>query len=88
MSAITEEAIRRAEEMAEDIENLSPDRLCWLVFQNTALKNLPDYSAEAILIIELMRRIWDKLPEAQPTHFGWIIGNEVIDCREPLENDN
>lgn len=86
----TNATIELAEEMSGHLQDLSEDRLCWLVLRNLHLSSLPDFSPESLLVVEMMRRIWPDISEvAHVAPFGYIMQDgSVMDYREPLENEN
>ncbi len=87
---MTSETIRLAQEMAEHLQDLPGDKLCWLVLNNPQLTGMPEFSPESLLVTELMRRSWDSLSDvALVASFGFVMQDEsVIDYRDILENEN
>lgn len=63
-----------AEEMAEAIQDLPPDQLAWLVLRSPLGRQV-DWSPEAILIAEMLRRIWANSKGHMMTSRGWITPN-------------
>lgn len=60
-----------AEEMAEAIQSIPPAQLAWLVLISR-LSHYTEWSPEAVLIAEMMRRIWPDSEGYQLTRRGWI----------------
>lgn len=61
----------KAEEMMEYIQDITPSQLAWLVLRSPLGRKV-DWSPEAILVAEMLRRIWTDSEGYQLTRRGWI----------------
>lgn len=62
----------QAEDMAELIRDIEPDRLAWLVLRCPDFAQLANWSPGAVLLAEMMRRIYPDCEGATLTSKGWI----------------
>jgi len=74
MTPMMTEEIDKGLEMASALEELSSERLAWLVMKS-GLQSLAEFSPESILVSELLRRVAPHLDGATITHNGWILSD-------------